>query len=125
MSTTFTSAVCTTPPAGRLSLPAGLPPLDRLTDGELGAVLRTDQRRRWLRGQPAEAAEHRSTWPALADRPRVVLDLLVHEFGLRAELGAAEGPVQFAARYPAYAAALRRRFELAAALLGAAQRHAG
>jgi hypothetical protein len=91
----------TRPLAGAAPGPAGLL-----------ALLRRDQRERWLRGERVPAEWYLEQHPGLAADPEAVLDLAYVEFVLREEVGEAPSEEEYLARFPQHAEALRRQLEL-------------
>jgi eukaryotic-like serine/threonine-protein kinase len=75
--------------------------------------LLTDQRQSWLRGQCAQAEDYLRWSPDLTANPKSLVELLVNEFRLRAELGHAPERREFEQRFPQLADALRRALKLA------------
>src|SRR5438270_12752727 len=76
--------------------------------GEWLAVIRADQRRRWLRGRPLPLEAYLANLPALADDPAALLDLVHNEMALREELGERPRRDEYLRRFPALAGALER-----------------
>jgi serine/threonine-protein kinase len=82
----------------------------------LAAVLRVDQRQRWLRGERVSAEAYLRKYPLLLADPDRALDLVYGEFLVREELGEAPAPEEYLRRFPQYAVALGDQFELHAGL---------
>ena len=83
---------------------------------ELAAVLRVDQRERWLRGERVPAEEYLAQFVALGASAEHALDLVYGEFLLREEVGEAPAEEEFSGRFPHFAEALRLQIELHRAL---------
>src|SRR5262245_19616421 len=92
-----------------------LPPADVSAAG-LAALLRQDQRRRWLRGERVPVEDYLERYPALRADADAVLELAYAEFALREELGEAPAAGEYLAPFPGQADTLRRQFELHRAL---------
>jgi serine/threonine protein kinase len=99
--------------------PSEVPTLPPANVGAVGlaALLRQDQRRRWLRGQRLRVEDYLERYPALRANPGALLDLVYGEFALREEMGESPDVVEYLARFPEHAGALRRQFELHWALV--------
>ncbi len=78
----------------------------------LAALLREDQRRRWMAGERLSAEDYLTRYPVVADNAEAVLDLVYGEFVLREEQGEKPDVEDYLRRFPAHAAPLRRQFEL-------------
>jgi hypothetical protein len=92
----------------------------RLEPLELAAVLRVDQRQRWL-GERKPAERYLEEYPAVAANPEAGLDLVYAEFLLRQALGEDPAPDEFLGRFPQWAEQFRLQVGLGEAL-GAATR---
>jgi serine/threonine-protein kinase len=92
---------------------AGAGPLGPL---DLAAVLRVDQRQRWLLGQRLSAEHYLAAFPAVAADGEAALDVAYAEFLLRRELGEAVAPEEFLRRFPQLGESLRVQFDFARAL---------
>jgi serine/threonine-protein kinase len=84
----------------------------RLGPAQLVAVLRVDQRQRWLHGDRIPAEDYLRQQPALAAAPPHALDLIYSEFLLREELGELPAVEEYARRFPAFADELQLQVEL-------------
>ncbi len=62
---------------------------ERLEAGDLAAILRADQRKRWRTGMRVPAEWYFERFPIVSDDPDVGLDLIHGEFVLRESLGEA------------------------------------
>jgi serine/threonine-protein kinase len=80
------------------------------------AVLRVDQRRRWLAGQRIEVRSYARDFPAVADDPEAFFGLLYHEILIREELGERPDPGDYARAFPEFADRLRLQMEVHEAL---------
>jgi eukaryotic-like serine/threonine-protein kinase len=78
--------------------------------GEQIPQLLEEQQRQWERGEHILAEVYRRQYPALADDPKGMLDLICNEILLRAELGNLPLLDEYLRRFPEYALPLRRRF---------------
>jgi tRNA A-37 threonylcarbamoyl transferase component Bud32 len=87
--------------AGFLERVGPLPPLD------LAAVLRVDQRQRWLVGERPTAESYLRDHPGAGADGEAALDLIYGEFLLREELGEAPVLAEYLRRFPEHAAPLR------------------
>jgi serine/threonine-protein kinase len=67
---------------------------------ELVAVLRVDQRRRWLSGQRVDLTGYRRDFPELDDDSESFFELVYNELLIREELGERPDPDDYAALYP-------------------------
>jgi serine/threonine-protein kinase len=83
---------------------------------ELVAVLRVDQRRRWLSGQRVELACYRRDFPELHGDPESFFELVYNELLIREELGEQPDPGHYAALYPELTQRLRLQLEVHQAL---------
>ncbi len=92
--------------------------LDTLPRPQLLALLRADQRRRWLRGQRVRVEDYRDGIPRLGDDPDALLDLIDNEHLLREERNEPAGLEEYQRRFPALADALARQFALHRAVAG-------
>jgi WD40 repeat protein len=79
------------------------------------ALLRTDQRERWARGERVMVEAYLERWPALRENAEAILDLLYAEHLLREEAGAAPALDEYRDRFPALAGEMARQLELHAA----------
>jgi WD40 repeat protein len=86
---------------------AGALPFD-----ELRAVLRSDQFKRWQRGERVLVEVYRQRWPSLQADEAAVLDLILNEILLREERAEAPQLEEYVQRFPAYAGKLQRWFEV-------------
>jgi tetratricopeptide (TPR) repeat protein len=80
------------------------------------AVLRVDQRRRWLAGDRVSVAAYLRDFPALADDSEAVFELVYNEILIREELGESPDPHEYAAAFPLLAGRLRLQLEVHEAL---------
>src|SRR6516165_10253855 len=87
------------------------PPLDHLL-----AVLRVDQRRRWLAGDRIDVRSYPRDFPAVAADPEAFFGLLYHEILIREELGDRPDPGDYARAFPEFADRLRMQMEVHEAL---------
>jgi serine/threonine protein kinase len=78
--------------------------------------LRADQLDRWGRGEGIRVEDYLAREPGLVDDVESVLELIYHEYVLREELGQAPTPDEYLARFPRFAEALRRQFDVHALL---------
>ena len=89
------------------------PWLDRGLDPEdLLAVLRVDQRRRWLSGQRVDVSVYRTRFPILEGDSDALCELVYHEFLIREELAERPDPDDYARAYPELATRLRRQVQV-------------
>jgi tetratricopeptide (TPR) repeat protein len=109
---------------GRLWQQGGRPDLDAflgrvgpLPPAQLAAVLRVDQRQRWLAGEPVPAEAYLQRYAGLRGHPADALDLIYNEFLLRERYGEPPSPDEYLRRFPEYAATLRDQMELHRALV--------
>ena len=84
--------------------------------GDILAVLRVDQRRRWLSGQPVEIAAYLRQFPTLRNDPEAVFELLYNELLIREELGERPDPREYAEAFPDLASRLLTQLEVHKAL---------
>ncbi len=68
----------------------------------LAALVKTDLRCRYARGERPAVADYLDRFPVLRDQDDRVLSLIYEEFCLREELGEHPDPEQFCARYPSW-----------------------
>jgi serine/threonine-protein kinase len=80
------------------------------------AVLRVDQRRRWLSGQRVDVASYLCDTPGLRDNPEAFFELVYNELLIREELGERPDPREYAASFPELAERLRLQLEVHQAL---------
>jgi serine/threonine protein kinase len=80
------------------------------------AVLRVDQRRRWLSGQRVDVRSYARDFPAVAADPEAFFALLYHEILIREELGERPDPGEYARSFPEFAERLRVQMEVHEAL---------
>jgi serine/threonine-protein kinase len=82
----------------------------------LAEVLAVDQWRRWHAGERVPAEDYLRRYPALADNPETVLELVYGEWLVREEVG--EQPVldEYLERFPRWADRLRHQLDLHQAL---------
>src|SRR5262249_17430599 len=83
---------------------------------DLLAVLRVDQRRRWLAGGRIDVRSDPRAFPAVAADPDAVFGLLYHEILIREELGDRPDPGDYARAFPEFADRLRMQMEVHEAL---------
>ncbi len=83
---------------------------------DLAAVLRVDQRQRWLIGQRIPAEQYLQAYPAVATDQEAALDLVSAELRLREELGEAVAHEAFFQRFPSLADELRQQHEFGKAV---------
>src|SRR5262249_19066300 len=86
------------------------------TPAEAAAVLRVDQRERWLAGERVPAEEYLKRCPAVQAETELAVELIYAEYLLREELGERPSPDEFQRRFPPLAERLRLQFELRQAL---------
>jgi serine/threonine protein kinase len=98
-----------------------LSPADEGRDTSLSLTrVRAEQARRWRSGERPTAEDLLSRHPELAADPEAAQVIVYGEVLLREELeGIPPDPAEYAARFPAYAAALALQFELHGALADA------
>src|SRR6516225_1468484 len=80
------------------------------------AVLRVDQRRRWLAGDRIDVRSYPRDFPAVAADPEAFFGLLYHEILIREELGDRPDPGDYARAFPEFADRLRMQMEVHEAL---------
>jgi tetratricopeptide (TPR) repeat protein len=80
------------------------------------AVLRVDQRRRWLSGQRVDVASYLPGSPCLREDPEALFELVYNEVLIREELGERPDPRDYAASFPELAERLRLQLEVHQAL---------
>jgi tetratricopeptide (TPR) repeat protein len=83
---------------------------------ELVAVLRVDQRRRWLSGQRVDVTGYRRDFPELEGDSESFFELVYNELLIREELGERPNPDDYAALYPELTHRLRLQLEVHRAL---------
>ena len=93
------------PPALAEFLPDNAPALRRLTLTEL---IKVDLEYRWASGRPRRIEEYASEFPELLGPSGVPCDLIFEEFQVRRRTGEDVSPGEYANRFPAQAAELRR-----------------
>src|SRR5262249_39921058 len=71
-----------------------------------------DQLERWQRGERVLVEPYLQQWPALCERPEMVLDLIYREVCLREQHGEQPTLEEYRCRFPEHAAALERQFAL-------------
>jgi WD40 repeat protein len=96
------------PPPELAEFLAGAGPLE---GPELAAVLRVDQRQRWLRGERLPAEHYLRAYPAVAADREAVVGLVQAECLLRQEQGEAVTLGDFLNRFPQLGDELRRQFD--------------
>jgi WD40 repeat protein len=79
---------------------------------QLLALLRIDQRERWLSGERVPVDHYLQVHGALCDDPEQLLDLVYGEFLVREQLGEAPDADDYARRFPQLAAQLRLQLEV-------------
>jgi predicted Ser/Thr protein kinase len=84
----------------------------RLSPAALAAVLRVDQRQRWLAGQRVRAEEYLRRYPVVGADPEAALDVIFHEFLLRERAGERPDAEEYLHRFPRYAAVLADQIAL-------------
>jgi WD40 repeat protein/serine/threonine protein kinase len=84
-------------------------PLDPL---QVLALLRVDQRERWLSGERVPLDYYRELYPPFRDDPEHFLDLVYGEFLLREQLGESPDLDEYARRFPSLAEELRLQVEV-------------
>jgi serine/threonine-protein kinase len=87
-----------------------------LTAAQAAAVLRVDQRERWLAGERVPAEDYLRRFRELHADADYALDLVYGEYLLREELGEAPPADDYARRFPPFASQLRLQLELRQAL---------
>jgi hypothetical protein len=83
-----------------------------LAPAQLAAVLRVDQRQRWLAGERVAAEVYLQRHPDLADDAEAALDVVFHEYLLRERLGETPDPAELPRRFPRHAVVLRAQIDL-------------
>src|SRR5713101_7910665 len=83
-----------------------------LTPDQLSAVLRVDQRQRWMTGERILAESYLQKHPPVETNPEAAVDLVYGEFLLREELGETPVGTEYLRRFPQYAAPLQVQFDL-------------
>src|SRR5262245_53721011 len=83
---------------------------------DLLAVLRVDQRRRWLAGDRVAVAAYLRDFPSLAGDSEAVFELVYNEILIREEIGECPDPREYAAAFPLLAGRLRLQLEVHEAL---------
>jgi hypothetical protein len=79
---------------------------------EIVAVLRVDQRQRWLAGCPVTPEDYLRRFPALAGADEHFLDLVYAEVLIRQELGQTPAPQEYEQRFPQLADELHLQLQL-------------
>jgi formylglycine-generating enzyme required for sulfatase activity len=79
---------------------------------ELAVLLRTDQARRWRRGERLRVEDYLSRYPVLSSHPDLLLDLIGSEVLLREEAGEEPDAAEYLKRFPTLEVPLRRHFAL-------------
>jgi serine/threonine-protein kinase len=85
---------------------------DALPLEDLLAVLRVDQRRRWLSGERVDVRTYRRDFPAVAADPEAFFELVYHEILIREDLGERPDPGEYARSFPDLAERLRLQVEV-------------
>src|SRR6185312_11448532 len=80
------------------------------------AVLRVEQRRRWLAGDRVAVAVYLRDFPSLAGDSEAVFELVYNEILIREELGENPDPRDYAATFPLLAGRLRLQLDVHEAL---------
>jgi len=78
--------------------------------------LRLDQRSAWERGEQVFVETYLQQHPELAAHEELIVDFIYSECCLREELGHKPGPDEYARRFPQWATALRRLFDVRRAM---------
>ena len=86
--------------------------------GELVALLREHQRRRWQQHDPVQVESYLANFPLLASDGQAVADLIMNEMLLREENGTPLELAEYLQRLPAYAGAIELRFGMHLLLMG-------
>jgi eukaryotic-like serine/threonine-protein kinase len=94
---------------------AGWPEADLSFDSFLD-VLRVDQRRRWLVGEPVDVESYLPEFRRVHDDPEAFFQLVYNELLVREELGERPDPREYAVRFPELAGRLRLQMEIHQAL---------
>src|SRR5262245_57320646 len=87
-----------------------------LSAAQAAAVLRVDQRERWLAGERVPAEDYLRRFAELQAEPDYALDLVYGEYLLREELGEAPTAEDYGRRFPPFASQFRLQLELRRAL---------
>jgi len=87
-----------------------------MTDPGPIAMLRADQRERWLRGEQVPVESYQGRHPALLAEPEALLDLIYNEIVLREEAGDPACLGEYLGRFPGLGPDLRIQFEVHRAL---------
>jgi len=85
---------------------------DALPSAGIAAVLRVDQRERWIGGERVLAHSYLRDFPRLNEDPEAVLELIYGEILIREELGESPDLEEYARSYPDHAERLRIQLEL-------------
>jgi serine/threonine-protein kinase len=101
---------------GRPDVRTFLASLPDVSPGELAAVLRVDQRERWLQGDRVPAEEYVRQVLLRCEEDDPALDLSYADFLLRQELGESPTLEEYLRRFPRYAGPLRLQVQLNSAL---------
>jgi eukaryotic-like serine/threonine-protein kinase len=89
------------------------PWLDRgLELGDLLAVLRVDQRRRWFSGQRVDVSDYQTLFPMLGDESEALFELVYHELLIREEIGDSPDPREYAGAFPEFDTRLKLQIEV-------------
>jgi tetratricopeptide (TPR) repeat protein/tRNA A-37 threonylcarbamoyl transferase component Bud32 len=80
------------------------------------AVLRVDQRWRWLTGERVDVADYFRDFPSLTKHPEAVFELVYSELLIREELGERPDPDDYVGTFPELAERLRLQLEVHEAL---------
>jgi tetratricopeptide (TPR) repeat protein len=83
-----------------------------LTPAQLVALLRVDQRERWLAGEPVMAEVYLGQHLSLEANAEQALDLVYGEYLLREQLGQAAAVEEYVQRFPRFAEEFRKQIEL-------------
>jgi WD40 repeat protein/tRNA A-37 threonylcarbamoyl transferase component Bud32 len=83
-----------------------------VSDRELAALVRADQRVRWQQGDRVLAEHYLQDFPALRNSANTILDLVYNEVLLREEQGDTPDETEYIERFPEVGAELRRQFAL-------------
>ncbi len=100
----------------RLEVEAFLKSAGQLSAGQLGAVLRVDQHRRWHSQDRILAERYLERYPQLDADAEAAVDFVFHEFLLRERLGEYPEAKEYADRFPAHAKLLQDQISLHRAL---------
>ena len=93
-------------------------PDPRLSLDELLAVLRIDQRRRWLAGERVDLQSYRRDFPVLDQNSEALFELLYHELLIREDLGEQFDSAEYARAFPGLAERFELQLQIHAALSG-------